>query len=167
MFRRLDEITQRVKFGFLPREFIPTQPKETQMAEQASLVQEGVDRINGALRSIDGEFQRVQQDLGDRRRSFEKQFTKSRKSMEKQSRKEVKRIRSRVSKSPLVKRAESLRKDVNKQLESGMDNILGLFQIASRSDMGRIDRRLNALVRRVKEIENGRKVNGSAASESS
>jgi len=137
------------------------------MSEQASLVQEGVDRINEALRSIDGEFQRVQQDFGDRRRSFEKQFTKSRKSIGKQSRKEVHRLRSRVRKSPLVKRAESIREDVNKQLESGMDNILGLFQIASKSDLGRIDRRLTALVRRVKEIENVRKVNGSSSSESS
>ena len=134
------------------------------MAEQASLVQEGVDRINEALRSIDGEFQRVQRDLSNRRQSIEKQFTKSRKSIEKQSRKEVNRLRAEFRKNTLVKHAESLRKDVNKQLESGMDNILGMLQIASKSDMGRIDRKLTALGRRIKEIENARKANGSATS---
>jgi hypothetical protein len=134
------------------------------MAEEASLVQDGVDRINEALRSIDGEFQRVQQDFSDRRESIEKQFTKSRKSIEKKSRKEVTRWRAEVRKNPLVKRAESIRKDVNKQLESGMDNFLGLFQIASKSDMGRIERKLNALGRRLKEIEGVRKANGSSTS---
>ena len=134
------------------------------MADQESLVQEGVDRINEALRSIDGEFQRVQQDLSNRRQSIEKQFTKNRKSIEKQSRKEVKRLRAEFRKSPLVKRAESLRKDVNKQLDSGMNDILSWFQIASKSDMGRINRKLNALGRRIKEIENDRQVNDSATS---
>ena len=124
------------------------------MAEQASLVQDGVDRINEAFRSIDGEFQRVQKDLSARRNSIEKRFKKNRKTIEKQSRKEVNRLRAEFRKSPAVKRAETLRKDINKQLESGMDNILGLFQIASKSDMGRIDRKLNALSRQIKEIEN-------------
>ena len=45
-----------------------------------------------------------------------------------------------------------------------MDNILGLFQIASKGDMTRIDRKLNALGRRIKEIENSRKVKRSATS---
>ena len=134
------------------------------MAEQASLVQEGVDRINEALRSIDGEFQRVQKDLTSRRASIEKRFNKSRKSIEKQSRKEVSRLRSEFRKNRLVKRAESVRKDVSKELESRFDDLLGLFQIASKSDMGRIDRKLNALSRRIKEIETDQKINGSAAS---
>jgi len=123
------------------------------MSEQASLVHDGVDRINEAFRSIDGEFQRVQKDLSARRETIEKRFKKSRKTIEKQSRKEVSRLRVEFRKNPAVKRAESLRKDINKQFESGMDNLLGLFQIASKSDMSRIDRKLNALGRRIKEIE--------------
>jgi hypothetical protein len=133
------------------------------MAEEASIVQDSVDRINEAFRSIDGEFQRVQKDLSGRRESIEKRLKKSRKSIEKQSRKEVGRLRAEFRKNSVVKRAESIRKDVNKQLETGMDNILGLFQIASRSDMNRIDRKLSALGRRIKEIENSPKANRSAA----
>jgi len=123
------------------------------MAEQASLVQEGVDRINEAFKSIDGEFQRVQKDLTKRRQTIEKRLQKRRKSLEKQSKKEVDRLRAEFRKNPLVKRAESVRKDINKQLESGMDNLLGLFQIPSKSDVGRLERKVNALGRRLKEVE--------------
>jgi hypothetical protein len=123
------------------------------MAEQANLVQDGVDRLNEAFRSIDGEFQRVQKDLNKRRETVEKRLKKSRKSFEKQSRKEVGRLQAEFRKNPVVKRAESLRKDINKQLESNLDNLLGMFQIASKADMGRIDRKLSALGRRIKEIE--------------
>ncbi len=136
------------------------------MADQANFVQDGVDRINEAFRSIDGEFQRVQKDLSNRRESIEKRFKKSRKTIEQQSRKEVSRLRAELRKNPVVKRAESLRKDINRQLESGMDNILGLFQIASKSDMERIDRKLSALGRRIKEIENGPKTSRSSKSAS-
>lgn len=134
------------------------------MAEQASLVQDSVDRINEAFRSIDGEFQRVKRDLSDRRGSIEKRFKKSRKTLEKQSRKEVSRLRAEFRKNPTVKRAGALRNDINKQLESGMDNILGLLQIASRSDMGRIDRKLTTLGRRIREIETTAKANRGANS---
>jgi len=123
------------------------------MAQQANLMQEGVDRINEALRSIDDEFQRVQKDLKGRRQTIEKRIQKRRKSIEKQTRKEVGRLRSEFDKNPLVRRARTLQKDVNKQVEASVDNLLGLFQIASKSDMERIDRKLSALGRRIKEIE--------------
>ena len=130
------------------------------MAEQTNLVQEGVDRLNGAFESIDGEIQRVQRELSARRRSIEKRLSSQRKSVEKRTRKEVKRLQSEFRKNPLVKRAESLRKDATKQIESGLDEFLGLFQIASKSDMNRLDRKLTTLSRRLKELEKARKANG-------
>ncbi len=130
---------------------------------QASLVQDGVDRINDAFQSIDSEFQRVQKELAQRRKTIEKQFNKSRKTVEKQTRGEVKRLRTEFRKNPIVKRAESLRKDVTKQVEDGIDNLLGLLQIASKSDLHRLDRKLNTMNRRLKEIDSARKTNGSGA----
>ena len=121
------------------------------MAQQANVFQEGVDRINDAFSSIDDEFQRVQKEMSDRR-----------KSVEKRTRKEVKRLRSESKKNSYVKRAESLRKDANKQLESGVDSVLALFQIASKADLSRIDRKLNAISKRLKRIETARKGNGAS-----
>jgi F0F1-type ATP synthase membrane subunit b/b' len=132
------------------------------MAEQASLVQDGVDRINEAYESIEEEVRRVQKQLNSRRQKIEKQFSKSRKDAERQTRKEVKRIRSEFMKNPVVKRLEGIRKDVNKQVESAVDNLLGSMQIASKADLSRLDRKLNTINRRLKGIEKARKANGAA-----
>jgi hypothetical protein len=123
------------------------------MSEQVSLVQEGVDRLNEAFQSIDDEFQRVQ-----------KQLTSRRKKAEKSTRKQLNRFQSELKSTPIYKRAESFRKDTTKQIESGVDSLLGLLQIASKGDLQRIDRKLTTLGRRLKEIEKAGKTNGADAS---
>jgi hypothetical protein len=138
----------------------PTE-KEKAMAEQVSFVQEGVDRVNATFRSIDEEFERVQKRLQARRKSIEKQLASSRRDLEKRTRKQVKKLRGEMRKNPLVKRAQTLREDAAKQFESSVESVLGAFQIASKSDLTRIDRRLSSLNRKLKELESERKHNGS------
>ena len=123
------------------------------MADQVSLVQEGVDRLNDAFHSIDYEFQRVQKELTTRRRSVEKR-----------TRKELNRFQSELKKSPLVKRAKSLRKDLTKEVEASMDSFLGLIRVASKSDVERIDKKLATLNRHLKAVEKARKTNGASPS---
>jgi DNA anti-recombination protein RmuC len=132
------------------------------MAEQASLVQEGVDRLSDAFQSLDHEFQRVQEQLNSRRKTIEKTISTTRKSVEKRTRTELSRFQSEVKKHPLLKRADSLVNEATNQLESGASSLLRLLQVPSRSDIARIDRRLSALSRRVKEIEKARKTNGAS-----
>ena len=134
------------------------------MADQASLVQEGVERLNDALHSIDDEFQRVQKGLNTRRRSVEKQFNSKRKSVEKRTRKELNRFQSELKKNPYVKRAKSLRKGLTKEVESSVDSFLGLIRVASKTDVERIDKKLTTLNRQLKEIEKVRKTNGASPS---
>ena len=129
------------------------------MAEQVSLVQEGIDRLNDAFQSIDGEFQRVQKELNSRRESVEKQFNSKRKDVEKRARKELNRFQSELKKSPFVKRAKSLQKDWTKEVETNVDSFLGLIRVASRADVERIDKKLTTLNRQLKEIEKARKAN--------
>jgi archaellum component FlaC len=123
------------------------------MADQVSLVQEGVDRLNDAFHSIDDEFQRVQKQLNTRRRSVKKR-----------TRKELNRLQSELKKSPLVKRAKSLQKDLTKEVEASMDSFLGLIRVASKSDVERIDKRLATLNRHLKEVAKTRKTNGASPS---
>lgn len=132
------------------------------MAEQ-SLVQEGVDRLNDAFQSIDDEFQRVQRRVNTRRRTLEKELSSRRKKVEKRTRKQLNRFQSELRKSPVYKRAKSLRRDAARQIESGLDSFLGALQIASRSDVERLDRKLSTIGRRLKEIEKARTTNGAAA----
>ena len=126
------------------------------MAEQATIVQEGVDRVRAAFGTLEDEFERVQRTLRARRRDLEKQLRNGRKGLEKRGRK----LRSEVLASPTLKRLDSLRKDVQRQLEDAADNFLGVLQIASKADVERIDRKLSALSRKLREIEEARPARG-------
>ncbi len=133
------------------------------MPEQASFVQEGVDRVNGAFRTLDEEFDRIQKRIQSRRKSIEKQLTTGRRGLEKRTRKQVRRLRTELRKNPVLKRAESLRADAAKQIESGVESVLSAFQIASKSDLTRIDRKISQLTRKLKELDSARRSNGSAS----
>jgi hypothetical protein len=134
------------------------------MAEHETVSEARESRINEAVQFIDDEFQRVQEELSARRKSIEKEFASKRKTVEKRTRKELKRIQTDLKKNPLVKRADSVRKDVTKQVETRVDSLLGLIQVASKSDVQRLNKKLTTLNRRLKAIEESRKTNGSAAS---
>jgi phage-related minor tail protein len=134
------------------------------MAEHETLSEARESRINEAVQFFDDEFQRVQKELGARRKSIEKEFASKRKTVEKRTRKELKRIQSELKKNPIVKRADTVRKDVTKQVETRVDSLLGLMQVASKSDVQRINKKLTTLNRRLKAIEDLRKTNGSSPS---
>ncbi len=134
------------------------------MAEHETLSEASESRIDEAVQFFDDEFQRIQKELSARRKSLEKEFTSKRKTVEKRTRKELKRIQSELKKNPIVKRADAVRKDVTKQVETRVDTLLERMQIASRSDVQRINKKLTALNRRLKAIEDSRKTNGSTPS---
>jgi hypothetical protein len=121
-------------------------------------------RIQEAVQFFDDEFQRVQKELGARRKALEKELSFRRKSVEKRTRKELKRIQSELRKSPIVKRADAVRKDVTRQVETRVDALLARLQIASRSDLEQLNRKLTTLNRRLKAIEDGHKSNGASPS---
>ena len=121
------------------------------MSEQTSFVAESVDRVQEVIQSVGDEFERLQGQFGDRRKEFEKQ-----------TQKRVKELQKDLRKQPLWKRANTLRRDASKQIEQSVDSILSAFQIASTSDMKKLDRRLNAIGKRLKEIEVRAKANGAA-----
>ena len=134
------------------------------MAEHETLSEARESRIDEAVQFFDDEFQRIQKELSARRKSLEQEFTSKRKTVEKRTRKELKRFQSELKKNPIVKRADAVRKDVTKQVETRVDTLLARIQIASRSDMQRINKKLTALNRRLKAIEDSRKTNGSSPS---
>jgi hypothetical protein len=133
------------------------------MAEHETVSEARESRIDETVQFFDDEFQRVQRELNARRKALEKEFTTRRKTVEKRTRKELKRIQSELKKNPIVKRADAVRKDVTKRVETRVDSLLGLMQVASRSDVQRIDRKLTTLNRRLKAIEEQRKTNGGSA----
>lgn len=126
------------------------------MAQQ-NFVQEGVDRVRETVESIEDDLgkarTRVRKQIQARTRVFEKQ----RKNFEKQAQKRVDRLRREINKNPYVKRAQDAWEDASKQVERGVDTVLGVLQVASKSDLQRIDRKLNQINKKLREIENAKR----------
>ena len=152
------------------------------MPETTTLFQDGVDRVREAYGTIGDELQRVQRELRLRRKKIEKRLETGRKDIEKrfasqrkelekrietrrkQIEKRTQKLRSELEKYPAVKRLETIRKDASKQLEQGVSNVLHRFQIASKSDLDRIDRKISLINKQVKEMGRRKRPNGAATS---
>jgi len=122
---------------------------------QVSFVESGIDRVQEAFRSVESRVEKLQKDLGKRRRQLERD-----------AQKRVKSWRTELRRSDLAKRVEGLQKDARKQLESGVDNVLSSLQIASQSDIKKLDRKLGQISRKLNALEKSReqKSSGSSAS---
>ena len=83
------------------------------MAE-ANFIEEGMDRIEDAFRSIEKDFRRLQKRADKRRKQFEKQAEKR-----------VKQLQADIRNNRVVKRAEDLRGDAVKAVEEQVDALLG------------------------------------------
>ena len=123
------------------------------MAKQASVVQEGVDQIRQAVRRADREFKKIQKQVESRRRRLAKEVTTRRRTIEKRAQRELERLQKQIERQPLVKRAEALRADAQERIGKSVSTILGALPIATRSEVERIDRKVSALGRKLKEIE--------------
>lgn len=134
------------------------------MAQQASFVQEGVDRIQTATdharERVDEEVQKVQKEFQARRKQVEKQLTSRRKSFEKETRKQVKQFRTDIEKSSVVRELQRLQGEASKQLESTFEALLATLRVASQTDLKRIDRKLTKINKRLKNIERAKTSNG-------
>ena len=53
----------------------------------------------------------------------------------------------------VTKQLESQGRRIEKQLESGIETVLGTFQIASRGAIEKLDRKLNRINRRLKALD--------------
>ena len=76
---------------------------------------------------------------------------------QKKAEKRVKRFQKELTRSKVLKRAESFREDVSKQIEKQMEQsletLLGSLQIASRSEVKKLDQKLNRINRRLRALD--------------
>ena len=61
-----------------------------------------------------------------------------------------------------MKRAQSAANDASKQIEQRVDDVLGMLQVASRRDVARLDRKLNQINRKLRDLEKPKRGNGAA-----
>jgi pyridoxal biosynthesis lyase PdxS len=124
------------------------------MAQQ-SLVGTGVERVRSAISGASRRIQKLQKQLDARRKTVEKELSTRRRKLEQRTQKEVARLVTRAQRLPLVKRAASLGVDVSRQLETGVETVLGVFQIASRGEVERLDRKVSQISRKLRDLEKG------------
>jgi len=127
------------------------------MAQQTSLVQEGVDRVRETVSSIESDLEKVQKrmrrEFRARSKSIEKQVSTRRRRIERQTERQMKRLQKELKKNPYVKRAQGAVDDATKQIERGVDSVLEALNVASRRDLMRIDRKLNQINRKLSGTE--------------
>ena len=124
------------------------------MAQQ-SLVDTGVERVRSVVHDANRRIQKLQKQIDVRRKSVEKELSTRRRRLEQRAQKAVDRVVARAQKLPLVKRAATLREEASRQIEAGVETVLGVFQIASRGELERIDRKLSQISRKLRELEKG------------
>lgn len=123
------------------------------MSQQTTLLEDGVERIQSVFRSVEDEVQKVQKRFEDESKKFSKLANKRIKNFEKELRK-----------YPAIKQAESIRKDLNKefqtrtkelgkQVEGGIETVLGSLQIASQGEIAKLDKKLGRINRRLKALD--------------
>ena len=123
-------------------------------------VEEGRERISAARSRIDAEVTRARRELSARRRRLERTIEKNRRNLEKQARRQVKGIQDELRGNPVVQRLEELSEQATRRLEDAIGSVLSALQIASRSDVRKLDRKLSKLGKRLEEIEHARQANG-------
>ena len=123
------------------------------MEARANFIDEGLDRVQEAWTSVEGEFEKLQ-----------KNFEKRRKTLEKETEKRVRKF----EKTPIGKRVVSFRSEAQKQIESNVENLLGLFPIASSADVKRLERKVTQLTKKVTALEkSGARKSNSAQNQAS
>ena len=90
--------------------------------------------------------------IGETYRDLDQQIGKRRRAIEKRTRKELNGLRKK-----LPKRVQHLQRDGARWAGKRVINVLGFFQLASKSDLDRIDRRLGEINRRLSELAPAKK----------
>ena len=111
------------------------------MAQQAEVIEEGLEKLQSMFRSVESEFEKIQGQVSKRRAEFEKE-----------AQRRVKKMSKEVRNSPLYKRADSFLKEANRQIEKNVDYVLGSLNIATRSDIRKLDKRLSQINKKLKEL---------------
>ena len=122
-------------------------------SERITFVEEGVERVQAAYQSMEDELQKIQRQLQERSNEFSEKAEQRMKSFGEELRK-----------YSVVRKAESLRDDVSKEIEKqgrwiekrvekSVDSVLDALRLAPRSEIERLDKKLNRISRRLAALD--------------
>lgn len=139
------------------------------MARNQGILDEGIERFEGALKDMERDWKRLTKRADQGRKQFERRAQREVKKLQTELRKNpiVKRAEAQrkqierrarklerdVRKSAPVKRAEAFRKDAGAMFEEQVENLFSLLRLASTNEVSRLERKVNQLNRRLRELE--------------
>ena len=129
------------------------------MSDEVNFVQDGINRFGDAYRSVDEGVKHLQSRLEAGRKTVEREIDTRRKLFEEQTRDQIEQIQSHA----VVQRVLSIKSDTTRQLETSIQSLLDLFDIASKSDIQRVDKKLKQLNRKLRDLEQAKTTNGATA----
>ena len=123
------------------------------MTAASQFLDQSMDKMQSAWKSVEEEVQKVQ-----------KQIEVTGTSLNQRAEKQIKQFQKDFRTYPGVQRAESLGEDLRKevetrltwvseQMDSSLVSVLGGLQIASRTEIDKLDRKLNRINRRLKALD--------------
>lgn len=98
--------------------------------------------------SLQDRMESVGESLGQTYREIDRQISTRRKAIEKRARKQLKGVRKRVP-----KQVRHLQRDGTQWIQKQLGGVLALFQLASKSDLARIERRLTEINRKLGKLD--------------
>jgi hypothetical protein len=128
------------------------------MAAEATFIQEGVGRVQSALKSLDREYRRIQKQADARLRKVERRAER-----------QIKRLQAGIARSPLAKRAEDVRRrveearnDAQAVFEGRLESMLGSLKIATRTEIEKLERKVALINTKLHELERSKPRRASA-----
>ncbi len=101
------------------------------------------DRFNDTLKNLDDQLQELRDRFDDQRKKVEDQFGQQRE-----------KIETQIRETALYQRGERVAQDVGEQIGRGRTQLFEVFGIASKSEIDKINRKLNKLSKRLNEFSN-------------
>ena len=116
------------------------------------LLHEGLDHLESTVRELEKDWKRVQEKADRRLRQLERRAEH-----------EFRRLEHGLRGHPLVQRAEEFASQGRRRLAEELERLLSGVGMASQADLARLERKLNALQRKLRTLEKERGTRSSRA----
>lgn len=127
-------------------------------ARNSGVFEESRERFEKAVKGLEKDWKQFRTQIEKRRRAFEKRAEVEVRKFRKELRtspwaKQAEKLQAELQESPLVRRVAGLRRDAEKVFEDQVDLLFQNLHIASANDIGKLERKVNTLVRKVRALE--------------
>lgn len=102
-----------------------------------NVFEEGLEQLRAAVQRVDGEVRRFQKRAQRSRQRFRRDLER----------------RGRAQWRQTQRRIEKLGRQASQRLEDGIERTLAVLPVASKRDLERVDRKLNTIRRKIRDLE--------------